>query len=361
MKEDTSNWQSKISAPPTLEMLYSSGIDEASLQLKERKEVSLQVTTASHKAKPLIDIDRYSSYMYLLRVTVWVFHVVTHYHLFSSTLSVAELSKVKIWLFKQEQAKMFPDAVETLQKKKPLPLSHSLQPLNPFLDADGLLRVGGHLSQSQKDYHSCHPLILHGKHHHTSLIIQSEHKRLCHTGPKLTLGAFQDLYHIVGARRAVHKYTHQCVTCQRASPKITTQLMGQVPAARLLPSFTNERVSVDYAEPLTLKIGTSRRPTYCKTYVAIFVCLATESCHIELVSNLTAEAFLAAFHRFISRKGKPIEIWSDNASFFHRANKDPKELEQYLKQPVSQESIMNFCSAQGIQWKFSPPTGPDHG
>ena len=22
---------------------------------------------------------------------------------------------------------------------------------------------------------------------------------------------------------------------------------------------------------------------------------------------------------------------------------------------------MNFCSAQGIQWKFSPPTGPHHG
>ena len=337
-------------------MLYSSGIDEASLQLKERKEVTLQVTTASDKAKPVIDIERYSSYMHLLRVTGWVFRVVTRTHLFSSTpLSVAELSKAKIWLFKQAQAKMFPDAVETLQKKKRLPLSHSLQPLNPFLDADGLLRVGGRLSKSQKDYHSRHPLILNGMHHLTSLIIQSEHKRLCHAGPKLTLGSLQDLYHIVGVRRVVRKWTRQCVTCQRASPKITTQL---IPAARLLPSFANERVSVDYAGPLTLKIGTTRRPTYCKAYVAIFVCLATESCHIELVSNLTAEAFLTAF---VSRKGKPIEIWSDNASCFHRANRDLKELEQCLKQPASQESIMNFCSAQGIQWKFSPPTGPHHG
>ena len=290
-------------------MLYSSGIDEASLQLKERKEVTLQVTTASDKAKPVIDIERYSSYMRLLRVTAWVFRVVTRSHLFSSTsLPVAELSKAKIWLFKLAQAKMFPNEVETLQKEKPLPLSHSLQSLNPFLDADGLLRVGGRLPQSQKDYHSRHPLILHGKHHLTSLLIQSEHKRLCHAGPKLTLGSLQDLYHIVGARRAVRKCTHQCVTCQHASPKITTQLMGQVPAARLLPSFANERVSVNYAGPLTLKIGTTRRPTYSKAYVAIFVCLATESCHIELVSNLTAEAFLAAFRHFVSRKGKPIEI-----------------------------------------------------
>ena len=151
-------------------------------------------------------------------------------------------------------------------------MSNSLQPLNPFLDADGLLRVGGRLSQSLKDYNSRHPLILHQKRHLISLIIESEHKCLCHAGPKLTLGALQDLCHIVGTRRAVRKCTHQCVTCQRTSPKVVIKLIGQVTTA-LLPSFANERVSVDYAGPLSLKIGTTRRPTYCKAYVAIFVCL----------------------------------------------------------------------------------------
>jgi len=72
---------------------------------------------------------------------------------------------------------------------------------------------------------------------------------------------------------------------------------------------------------------------------------------------------LLPFRRFVSRKGKPLEICSDNTSCFHRANKDLKELEQCFKQPASQEStcIMNFCSAQGMQWKFSPPTDPHHG
>lgn len=45
LNEDTLNWHPKISAPPSLETLYSSGVDEASLQLKERKEVTLQATT----------------------------------------------------------------------------------------------------------------------------------------------------------------------------------------------------------------------------------------------------------------------------------------------------------------------------
>ena len=159
-----------------MDTLYSSGIDEASLQLKEQKLVSLQATTAPSETKPVIDIERYSNYLHLLRVTTWVFHVVTRCHLFSSTpLSVTKLSRAKTWLFKQAQAKMFPEAVEVLRKGKPLPLSNSVQWLNPFLDADGLLRVGGRLSQSLKGYNSRHPLILHGKHHLTSLIIESEH------------------------------------------------------------------------------------------------------------------------------------------------------------------------------------------
>ena len=87
----------------------------------------------------------------------------------------------------------------------------------------------------------------------------------------------------------------------------------------------------------------------------------TESFHIELVSDLTAEAFLAALHRFVSRRGKPTQIWSDNATCFHFANKDLKELALYLQEPVTQQSVMNFCSTQGIQWKFNLPSGPHHG
>ena len=245
-------------------------------------------------------------------------------------MSVNELSKAKVWLFKQAQGQTFLDTVEKLKKGKPLPLSNPLQPLNPFLDADGLLRVGGRLSQSHKAYHSSHPVIFHGKHHLISLIMQSEHKSLCHAGPKITLKSLQDLYHIVGARRAVRKLTRQCIVCQRTSLRITTQLEGQHQAARVLPTYSTERVSVDYAGPLTLNVGSTRKPTYLKANAAIFVCLATESCHIELVSDLTAEAFLGALRRFVSRRGKPSEIWSDNATCFRHADKNLKELSHFL-------------------------------
>ena len=57
--------------------------------------------------------------------------------------------------------------------------------------------------------------------------------------------------------------------CQRTSTKITTKLMGQLPGVHVLPTFSNERVSVDYAGPLTLKVGSTLRPTYLKAYATV--------------------------------------------------------------------------------------------
>ena len=78
------------------------------------------------------------------------------------------------------------------------------------------------------------------------------------------------------------------------------------------------------------------------------------------MSDLTAEAFIAALRRFVARRGKPHQIWSDNATCFTRANKYLKDFYDYVNEAETQATIANFCSTQGIQWKFSPPTGP-HG
>ena len=136
--------------------------------------------------------------------------------------------------------------------------------------------------------------------------------------------------------------------------------MGQVPAACVIPNFTYENVSVDYAGPLTLKVGAIRRPIYCKACAARLVCLATEFCHIGLVSDLTAETFCAAIGRFVPRRGKPSTIWRDNASYFHHANKDLKKLSRLIEEQANQESVMNVCINQSTQWKFSQPTGSNH-
>lgn len=49
--------------------------------------------------------------------------------------------------------------------------------------------------------------------------------------------------------------------------------------------------------------------------------MSTKAIHIEVVSDLTAEAFIAALRRFITRRGNVRNIYLDNATCFTKANK----------------------------------------
>lgn len=50
--------------------------------------------------------------------------------------------------------------------------------------------------------------------------------------------------------------------------------------------------------------------------LCLFVFFTTKVLHIELVSDLTSEAFLTTIRRFGSRRGKPFKIHSDNGKTF---------------------------------------------
>ena len=98
-----------------------------------------------------------------------------------------------------------------------------------------------------------------------------------------------------------------------------------------------------------------------KTYVAVFVCFAVKAVHLELVSDLTTAAFIAALRRFIARRGKPSIIWSDHGTNFVGAARELKELYTFLRNQDGQKTIADFCSTQGIQWKFTPELAPNFG
>jgi len=67
---------------------------------------------------------------------------------------------------------------------------------------------------------------------------------------------------------------------------------------------------VDHAGPISLRLGPPRSKTITKGYITIYVCFV----HIEVVTGLSTEAFLAALRRLIARRGKPRTICSDNGT-----------------------------------------------
>ena len=162
---------------------------------------------------------------------------------------------------------------------------------------------------------------------------------------------------ILNSRRAIRSIVRSCVTCRKVAARPSPQIFGQLPADRLNPRATFECVGIDYAGPVMVKSGPVRRPVLKKTYVAVFVCFATKAVHLELVSELTTSAFIAALRRFIGRRGIPNTIWSDHGSNFVGAEREIREL---LRKETS-DTVEDFCSSQNISWKFTPEHAPHFG
>ncbi|GFT72432.1 integrase catalytic domain-containing protein [Trichonephila clavipes] len=122
----------------------------------------------------------------------------------------------------------------------------------------------------------------------------------------------------------------------------------------------------DYSKYRTKCLKTSyrtykhqRKGTYQKIYVAIFVCLSSKAVHLEIVSYLTTDAFLAILKRFVARREKCATISSDNAKNFAGANRELKRLHNLLKCP--EEKLSSYLSSEGISWNFMPPRAPNFG
>ena len=137
-----------------------------------------------------------------------------------------------------------------------------------------------------------------------------------HAGPTLLAASHNRCYYITSCRNIVRSITRGCVTCRRSSARPKHQILGQLPAEHLTPDSVFDRVGLDYAGPFILKYGSIRKPTFVKAYICLFVSLSIKAVHLELASDLTTDTFIAAFRRFIARRGKPSLIWSDHRPWY---------------------------------------------
>ena len=80
-----------------------------------------------------------------------------------------ELIAAEKHLIKFAQEVDFMNEVVALKAGKSLPRRSSLLPLHPFIDSDGVVRVGGRECNWKLLYSQMHPIILHGKRHLTRL------------------------------------------------------------------------------------------------------------------------------------------------------------------------------------------------
>ena len=338
-------------------------VTHAEMPIDEERDICLHTMVSP----AIIPLQQLSSFTRLKRVTVWVLRFINNSRQpktnrpSSLYLSSAELTAAESYWISLTQCQAFSLEIESLRKGEPIPKSSRIFSLHPFIDETGLLRVGGRGRNSEMPFSTIHPVILPGRHPITSLLITSEHHRLMHAGQTLLAASLGRRYHIISCRRMVRSVVHNCVTCRRFSIKPRPQLQGQLPAERVTPDAVFERVGLDYAGPFLLKYGPIRRHTVVKAYVCVFVSLTVKAVHLELVSDLTTDAFIATLRRFVARRGKPSLIWSDHGTNFVGAARELRQFINFFQDQKTQGLISEFCAMQNITWKFIPERTPHFG
>ncbi|GBN08643.1 hypothetical protein AVEN_20921-1 [Araneus ventricosus] len=134
--------------------------------------------------------------------------------------------------------------------------------------------------------------------------------------------------------------------------------MGDLPADRVNPNFVCNSVGIDFAGLFYIKTKLRKRDSPTKIYFCI-ICLSTKALYLELVSDLSSEALIAALKRFLARRGKSRKILSDNATNFVGTKNEINRLFKLMEQQDA--LVQNFLSEEEITWSHIPPRVPHHG
>ncbi|CAG9124118.1 unnamed protein product, partial [Plutella xylostella] len=321
------------------------------------------VCVASQKQGTIFSnlLEKYSNINKVIEVLAYVIRFCENIKLGShkitnNFITYAERNNALLLLIKNEQEIYFKDDIAALRANRSV--SSELKGLNPFLDVRGILRVGGRLQNSALPYSQKHQIILPKNSKIVQLIVENEHKKLLHAGQKHVLSSLNMRYWIINGIRIVKRYIHRCVTCFRFKGVTAKQLMGSLPADRLHASRPFEKVGIDFAGPIMIKQSRVRSVITTKGYIAVYVCFVTKAVHLELVSDLTTDTFLASFKRFSSRRNCPSEVYCDNAGTFKSAKTKLTELYKLNNSTIHQSQVQAQTAKLGINFHFIPSYSP---
>lgn len=89
-------------------------------------------------------------------------------------------------------------------------------------------------------------------------------------------------------------------------------------------------------------------------YGVIFNCLSTRAVHVDLAADDSTDKFLMVLRRFVSIRGYPSKLYSDNGPQLVAAN---EELTNIVK-GWNQEELQQFGVMEGFKWEFTPADAP---
>ncbi|XP_062549874.1 uncharacterized protein LOC134214528 [Armigeres subalbatus] len=317
----------------------------------------------------LVNLNRFSKWEKVHRTMAYVYRFVKNVQRahrnetqLLGALTQEELVVAERYLWKEAQAESFAAELVMLEKTKGkpegvhviLPKSSTIHKLWPFIDRNGVMRKRGRLGNADWiPFQTKYPVILPRQHPITLLLVDSFHRRFHHRNRETIVNELRQHYEIPKLRSVVFKVAENCMTCRirRAIP--SSPPLAPLPVARVTPyvrPFTF--VGVDYFGPVLVKVGRSN----VKRWIALFTCLTIRAIHLEVTHSLSKESCVMAVRRFVSRRGAPTEIFSDNGTNFLGASNQLKQEVEKLNNHLA-STFTNTTT----RWSFNPPGAPHMG
>ena len=356
-------WHGPMWLQSTIPTWHRSSSNEHSTILEARKVAATTQIIQTDECWSLL--YQYSSFNKLVRVTSYVMRFVFNLKskLFNlqprtGSQTVAELQEAETMLVKYEQYLSFEKEILACRHNKPVSRRSSLVRLSPFIDSNGILRVGGRLRRSNLSYETKHQIVLNKKSPIAKALLTDIHIYTLHAGPRIMQATLEKRFWVLGARNLVRKLYRSCVKCTTMAHRPIQQVMADLPSYRFTSLRAFLHCAVDFAGPYLLKFTQGRGAKSFKGYIASFICMSTGAMHLELVGSLTSADFIAAFKRIISRRGIILHVYSDNGTNFIGSD---KEIKTMFKKCMQDVNVRSYFEDSRITWHFNPPSAPHMG
>ncbi|XP_033728036.1 uncharacterized protein LOC117317344 [Pecten maximus] len=259
------------------------------------------------------------------------------------------------FILKEIQKDHFSGEIHCIREGRSIPRNSSIIGLSPFMDSNGVLRVGGRLAKGKDHLHhtDLHPIIIPKNCHIAILLVRHHHEAVQHQGRRITEGRLRSSgFWIIGMKRLVGSVIHRCVTCRKLRGSFCAPRMADLPVDRLSPGPPFSFVGVDTFGPWSVTARKTRGGlANQKRWAILFTCLASRAIHIEVVEELSSSSFINALRRFVSIRGPIVQLRSDRGTNFVGAAKELGLKTVFVEGKETQDFLQeNRCT-----WIFNPP------
>ncbi|XP_037931048.1 uncharacterized protein LOC119665867 [Teleopsis dalmanni] len=338
---------------------------------EERKQILSLFCKPSHNLEDLVSRCKFiNEFGKLQRVFSYIFRWVQRVRIKKrnsgtdvETLTVSELRGGLHYMVFNVQNVCLGDVINCIRSNQSIK-SSNIQGLSPFIGTKGpapIIRVGGRLKNASLPFPVEHPILMPNNHGCVRALIKYLHRINYHAGVQALCAFVRQRYWVINCRYLARKVVRSCLDCFRQHPTTSTQLMGSLPSYRVDAGVTPfMHTGMDFAGPIKIHFNIrGKRPD--KAHLCLFVCFSTKAVHIEVVSDLSSNAFIACLKRFFARRGLSAYLMCDNATNFVGASRELNELAEEFFKTSTRNRITNECADRGVNFHFIPPRSPHFG